>query len=219
MSRRLIAALALGGATFLGTSTAIAVEPAELKQGASVAGLIGFGASSYGFDLGVRAGYTLPNNVYLGGTFIFNTGFGGWGSGFTTGFEGGYQFAAGPVVVRPYGGIGFADEQYNYYGYCGGAGPGNNGLLQSCLNACAQGAAVNLGTCDAACENAYGSGTAGYYNCGSTTSVAFWVGGTAMYDFKGGPWFVAADIRMGDAPALFGGNVIFAFLPGGGYEF
>jgi hypothetical protein len=218
MTLRKLAAYALSGATLLSASSAIAVEPAELKQGFSIAGLIGFGASAYGFDLGVRAGYTLPNNVYLGGTLLFNTGFGGWGAGFTTGFEGGYQFAAGPVVVRPYGGIGFVDEQYSgFYGYCGGGG--NNANLQNCLNACQSGAASTLGECDQACENAYGGG--GGVGCGNanTTSVAFWVGGTAIYDFKGGPWFVSADIRMGDAPALFYQQFIFAFLPGGGYEF
>jgi hypothetical protein len=200
MTLRKLAALALGGATLLSASSARAVEPAELKSGFSIAGLIGFGASAYGFDLGVRGGYTLPNNVYLGGTFIFNTGFGGWGAGFTTGFEGGYQFAAGPVVVRPYGGVGFTDQNYNgYYGYTGST--------------------YNAQLCAEGIDNAVYCNTGNAYNGGTTTSVAFWVGGTAIYDFKGGPWFVAADIRMGDAPGLYTGNVIFAFLPGGGYEF
>jgi hypothetical protein len=216
MMRRTLTALAIGGATLFATSSSLAVEPAELKSGPSIGGLIGFGSSAYGFDLGVRAGYTLPNNVYLGGTFIFNTGFNGWGAGFTTGFEGGYQFAAGPVVVRPYGGLGFADEQYSY-GFCGGGG-GSNSALQECLSACAQGAGAAIGACDSGCESTYGGGGGGGA-CGNTTSFAFWVGGTAMYDFKGGPWFVSADIRLGDAPAFYAGNVIFAFLPGGGYEF
>jgi hypothetical protein len=192
MKLRKLAAMLVGGGAFLCTSSALAVEPAELKDGFSVAGLVGFGDGPYGFDLGVRGGYTLPNNIYLGATFIFNTGFGGWGAGFVTGFEGGYQFAAGPVVVRPYGGIGFADEQYSYgYGY--------NYNAYECQQT------GNPYYCD---------------NGGGTLSLAFWVGGTAMYDFKGGPWFVAADIRVGDAPALaYGGGFIFAFMPGGGYEF
>jgi hypothetical protein len=198
-----LAALAATGATLLFTSSALAVEPAELKQGFSVAGLIGFGAGYEGFDLGVRGGYTLPNNIYLGGTILLNVGFGGWGAGFTTGFEGGYQFAAGPVVVRPYGGIGVVLEQYNY----------GNGANQACAadpSACAIECQANPGL--AICNGAYGGG--------STSSFAFWVGGTAIYDFKGGPWFVAADIRTGDAPLLYGsGGFIFAFLPSGGYEF
>jgi hypothetical protein len=196
MKVRKLAALAVGAASLLSASSAFAVDPAELKQGGSVAGLIGFGANAYGFGLGVRGGYTLPNNVYIGGTALLNVGFGGWGAGFTIGAEGGYQFAAGPVVVRPYGGLGFVDENYSYGGY------GNVG-------AAAQ-AACNAGVTADCNLGGYG---------GTTTSFAFWVGGTAIYDFKGGPWFVAADIRMGDAPALFGGNFIFAFMPGGGYEF
>jgi hypothetical protein len=194
MKLRSLAALAATGATLLFTSSALAVEPAELKQGFSVAGLIGFGAGYEGFDLGVRGGYTLPNNIYLGGTVLLNVGFGGWGAGFTTGFEGGYQFAAGPIVVRPYGGIGVALEQYNY-----GYGTYN---AQNC---------ITYGT-PYYCDTAGGGGT--------TSSFAFWVGGTAIYDFKGGPWFVAADIRTGDAPFIVnGGGLIFAFLPSGGYEF
>jgi hypothetical protein len=199
MKVRTLAALALGATTLFSASSALAVEPAQLHEGASIAGLVGFGANAYGFDLGVRGGYTLPNHVYLGGTFIFNTGLGGWGAGFTTGFEGGYEFAAGPVVVRPYGGLGFVDENYNgYYGYAG-----NTYNAQLCAEGIDNAVYCNNG-------NGFGS---------TTTSFAFWVGGTAIYDFKGGPWFVAADIRMGDAPALFYQQFVFAFMPGGGYEF
>ena len=195
MKVRTLAALALGATTLLSASSASAVEPAQLHEGASIAGLIGFGANAYGFDIGARGGYTLSNHVYLGGTFLFNTGFAGWGAGFTTGFEAGYEFAAGPVVVRPYGGIGFALEQYSGYYYGGAYNP----------NLCAIYGGVYC---------AYGAG-----GSTTTTSAAFWVGGTAIYDFKGGPWFVAGDIRMGDAPALLTNQFIFAFLPGGGYEF
>ena len=193
MNVRTLAACAFGATTLFSASSALAVEPAQVHEGASVAGLIGFGANAYGFDLGVRGGYTLPNHVYLGGTFVFNTGFAGWGAGFTTGFEGGYEFAAGPVTVRPYGGIGFADEQYNGY---------YNNTYNVTL--CAEFGGIY-------CNNTGAGGT--------STSFAFWVGGTAFYDFKGGPWFVAGDIRIGDAPGLFYQQFIFAFLPGGGYEF
>jgi hypothetical protein len=203
MNVRTLAACALGATASLSASSALAVEPAQLHEGASVAGLVGFGANSYGFSTGVRGGYTLPNHVYLGGTFLLNVGLGGWGAGFTTGFEGGYEFAAGPIVVRPYGGVGFADENY------GGYGNTYNATL------CAEFGGTY-------CNNTNGYG-------GTTTSIAFWAGGTAIYDFKGGPWFVAGDLRFGDAPFLAptyygtgygnGGNVIFALMASGGYEF
>jgi hypothetical protein len=201
MKLRKLAATALGATTLLSASSALAVEPAQLHEGGSIALLAGFGASAYGFSTGVRGGYTLPAHVYLGGTFLLNVGFGGWGVGFTTGFEGGYEFAAGPIVVRPYGGIGVELEQFNGVNY------GNNGIC-------------GYTPTDAPiyCNNLGG------YAGGTTTSVAFWFGGTAIYDFKGGPWFVAGDARIGDAPALaayYGnaGDIIFAVLASGGYEF
>ena len=57
------------------------------------------------------------------------------------------------------------------------------------------------------------------YAGGTTTSFAFWVGGTAIYSFKGGPWFVAADIRVEEAPALYTSQFGVSFMPGGGAQF
>jgi hypothetical protein len=198
MKLRTLATMALGATTFFSASSALAYEPAQVHEGASIGGLIGFGVDYYGFATGIRGGYTLPAHVYLGGTFLFNTGFAGWGAGFTTGFEGGYEFAAGPVTVRPYGGVGLALEQY------GGGGPylGNGNICGYTPT----GAPIYCN------GNGYGYG-------GSSTSLAFWAGGTCIYDFKGGPWFVMGDVRFGDAPALYYEQGIFAVLVGGGYEF
>ena len=81
---------------------------------ASVAGLLGYGfKDGVGLGLGVRGGYTLPMNLYLGGTFVYHLGktqstpFGDVKTNiYYFGFEAGYDVAAGPVVVRPYLGLG-----------------------------------------------------------------------------------------------------------------
>jgi hypothetical protein len=81
---------------------------------ASAAVLLGDGfKDGYGLGLGVRGGYTLPMNVYVGGTFIYHLGkttstpFGDEKANiYYFGVEGGYDLAAGPVVVRPYLGLG-----------------------------------------------------------------------------------------------------------------
>ncbi len=195
---------ALGAATFFSTSSAHAYEPGQVHEGASIGALIGFGENEFLFNTGIRGGYTLPAHVYLGGTFLFNAGTAGYYGcgygygcntgtvGFTTGFEAGYEFPAGPLTVRPYGGIGGVLESYS-----GGA------YGQTvCIN----------GVCTTAGGNAYGSFT--------TTSVALWAGGTAIYDFKNhGPWFVMGDVRVGDAPFLVSYQVMGWFMVGGGYEF
>ncbi|HEY2512034.1 MAG TPA: hypothetical protein VGI39_14300, partial [Polyangiaceae bacterium] len=120
MKRKLIAT-SLGAFAFsmLAASSASAVEPAESYPGWSVAGLIGFGFENYNaFGIGARFGYTLPSHVYLGGTFIDYPGLANYyGNSFSTGFEGGYEIEAGPLIVRPYGGIGLIDVAYTYGGY------------------------------------------------------------------------------------------------------
>ena len=90
----------------------------------SAALLLGYGATTSkndtvqehepaGFGLGVRGGYTLPMKVYLGATFVYHFGFSestpdGDVSGniLYFGVEGGYDIEAGPVLVRPYLGLG-----------------------------------------------------------------------------------------------------------------
>jgi hypothetical protein len=99
----------------------------------SAAALVGYGLNSslicengssngdgtcnpFGFGVGVRAGVTLPIPVYLGGTFVYHTGFSrDFSNGFSSsgnvaypGVEAGYDFRLGPITLRPYLGVGYA---------------------------------------------------------------------------------------------------------------
>jgi hypothetical protein len=103
--------------TLLGAATAHAAESPTAGH-ASVAGLLGYGfEDGVNLGLGVRGGYTLPMNVYLGGTFVYHFGesqdlpFGVEASTnlFYLGVEGGYDIAVDPVVIRPYLGVGLAN--------------------------------------------------------------------------------------------------------------
>jgi hypothetical protein len=107
----------LTAATYAGTAGA-----AEHDGYGSAGLLLGFGVPTSsnqadvnpaGFGLGVRGGYTLPFNLYLGGTFVYHLG----GSRSTPvgdysmnvlyfGVEAGYDIEAGPVIIRPYLGLG-----------------------------------------------------------------------------------------------------------------
>ncbi|HEY4105248.1 MAG TPA: hypothetical protein VGM44_15225, partial [Polyangiaceae bacterium] len=118
--------------------------PAQ-AQDASTAGhasaglLVGDGFKD-GFNLGfgLRAGYTLPMNVYVGGTFVYHLGksqdqaipsFDPNTGNITTttisaklnvyyvGAEGGYDIDAGPVVIRPYLGLGYATATASITGF------------------------------------------------------------------------------------------------------
>ena len=79
---------------------------------ASAAVLLGDGfKDGIGIGLGARGGYTLPMNVYVGGTFIYHLGKSDGPVSahfYYFGVEGGYDLAAGPVIVRPYLGLGDA---------------------------------------------------------------------------------------------------------------
>jgi hypothetical protein len=100
------------------TAAASSTPSGVFTAGKPSAGLLlgdGFGKEPnfYGLGFGVRGGYTLPMNVYLGGTFIYHLG-----ASVATGFgdvkynvmflgvEGGYDLMAGPVLVRPVLGLG-----------------------------------------------------------------------------------------------------------------
>jgi hypothetical protein len=82
--------------------------------GVSAALLLGNGfKDGYNIGLGVRGGYTLPMNLYLGATFIYHLGKSEDVPGgsmkanvYYFGVEAGYAIAAGPVAVRPYLGLG-----------------------------------------------------------------------------------------------------------------
>jgi hypothetical protein len=113
--KRTSIALALGAAATLFAAPALA-DDAKVQPGASAGLLLGYGTEDlFKLGVGVRAGYTLPQTpVYIGGTFIYHFGtsedLGPAGSATVNvimlGAEGGYDLAAGPVIVRPYLGIG-----------------------------------------------------------------------------------------------------------------
>jgi hypothetical protein len=85
-------------------------EPAQALRPLSVALLGGWGSNpAAGIGFGLRAGYTLPLHVYVGGTFIYHLGESE--NGATAGFlypggEVGYELKLGPLFVRPYVGLG-----------------------------------------------------------------------------------------------------------------
>ena len=101
-------------------ATAVAVPAmAELPTSptaghANVGALLGYGFKDpMGFGLGARGGYTLPMNVYIGGTLIYFFGKSEsvLGQDFSVstlsiGVEGGYDFYVNPVVIRPFLGLG-----------------------------------------------------------------------------------------------------------------
>jgi hypothetical protein len=105
----------------LGLVAVVAVLPAQAADSpsaghGSAALLLGDGfKDGVGIGFGVRGGYTLPMNLYLGGTFVYHLGktestaFGDVTARlYYFGVEGGYDIAAGPVIVRPYAGLGDA---------------------------------------------------------------------------------------------------------------
>jgi len=115
--------IALGAAalvTLFGVAPAHA-EAAPTAGHASVAGLLGYGfKDGLGLGLGVRGGYTLPMNLYLGGTFVYHLGKSEGDASINVyyyGVEGGYDIAAGPVVVRPYVGLGAATAKATIPGF------------------------------------------------------------------------------------------------------
>jgi hypothetical protein len=110
--------IAFGAACLLsliGAGTAHAEESPTAGH-VSAGALVGYGfKDGVGLGLGGRVGYTLPMNVYLGGTFVYHLGktqstaFGDVKTHlYYVGVEGGYDINAAPVVIRPYLGLGFA---------------------------------------------------------------------------------------------------------------
>lgn len=83
----------------------------------SVGLLLGYGISfedgpnAWGLGFGVRGGYNI-DAIYLGARFVYHIGedpFSLW----ELGIEGGYDFAAGPVIIRPELGLGIANVSYS----------------------------------------------------------------------------------------------------------
>src|SRR5258706_11784715 len=97
----------------LAAAPVLAQEKSPTADHGSVGALLGYGfKDGVGLGLGVRGGYTLPMNLYLGATFVYHLGksqstpVGDVSVNiFYLGVEGGYDISAGPVVVRPYLGL------------------------------------------------------------------------------------------------------------------
>ena len=106
--------LALTGTlvTLLVASPAAAQTRVSMAGQGSVAGLAGFGVGFEGgsfFAFGARGGYTLPMNLYLGGTALGHVSLDSSGAFvLAINAECGYDITVGPVIIRPYGGLGFA---------------------------------------------------------------------------------------------------------------
>lgn len=176
-----ISALALGIASSLVATAALAQEPApaaattassgsssEVKSGVSVAALVGDVFSDWwNIGFGARVGYNI-SNIYIGGTFVYHLGKSiepapGYKSDLKTmlyGVEGGYELAAGPMMIRPYAGIGMASVKNTF------TTPD-----------------INLGI-----VNIPGTSTET-----SDSKLTIWPGVTAMYPM--GSAFVGADVR------------------------
>jgi hypothetical protein len=108
--------LALGA---LMLAPAIASAVPEKEPHGSVAGLVGYGFDADGsegiyglFGFGVRGGYTLRQNIYIGGTFMDH--FAEREVLYLLGVEGGYDFQLEPVMIRPYIGLGFAHDTFSF---------------------------------------------------------------------------------------------------------
>jgi hypothetical protein len=83
----------------------------------SIAPYAGFATNNLNLGIGVRAGATVIPHLWLGGTFVYHTGnstagaingvqYSASASAFYVGPEAGYDFELGPVLLRPYAGIG-----------------------------------------------------------------------------------------------------------------
>jgi hypothetical protein len=95
--------------------------------GPSAGLLLGEGfKDGYNFGIGARGGFTLPViPIYVGGTFVYHLGHSESTSDgdvkanlFYFGAEGGYEFSAGPLTVRPYLGLGYANVMTSRPGFC-----------------------------------------------------------------------------------------------------
>lgn len=76
------------------------------------------GVSTHGAGVGLRGGYTLPMKVYVGAAFVYHLGGSKdadqvkyTGSTFYVGPEVGYDFELGPIVLRPYAGLGYGSAK------------------------------------------------------------------------------------------------------------
>jgi opacity protein-like surface antigen len=135
----------------------------------SAAALLGYGfEDGANLGLGARFGYSLRNNIYLGGLFQYHFGeTNDYGlAPFATaeqhfnvyyfGFEGGYDFHIDDVVIRPYMGIG-------------------PGFEHRSLDGNVVGATGDVSDTD--------------------SEFAIWFGGTVLYQIDD-QWFIGGDFRL-----------------------
>lgn len=81
----------------------------------SVAPIVGYGTNHLNLGVGVRAGYTLPQHFYLGGTFVYHFGESAGDLAsvhlFYPAGEVGYDVHMENVTIRPYAGAGLLVAQ------------------------------------------------------------------------------------------------------------
>ncbi len=87
----------------------------------SATGLVGYASEGLKFGLGARVGYTLPQRIYVGGTFVYHFGEGNEiasVSAFYPAGEVGYDIRIGRATIRPYGGGGvlFVHSSFDFMG-------------------------------------------------------------------------------------------------------
>jgi hypothetical protein len=84
-------------------------------------GLIGYGTEGLKLGIGARVGYTLPQNIYVGGTFMYHFGESNDVVSYKVFYpagEAGYDFHIGRATIRPYGGAGviFVHASTSFFG-------------------------------------------------------------------------------------------------------
>jgi hypothetical protein len=117
-TRTLFALAALSSMSLAASSAWAQSNTAPDREGVSAGVLVGYGFDgAYHFGLGARAGYTLSQKIYIGGTFVYHFGqsqdfVGGSVSEHLLylGPEGGYDLVIPSVpqlLIRPYLGLGY----------------------------------------------------------------------------------------------------------------
>jgi hypothetical protein len=103
--------------TLFAAAASTVYAPTASAMGASAGLLVGNGfKDGYNIGIGARGGLTLPMSLYVGGTIVYHLGKTQTSSvGDITsnvwylGGEGGYDIGAGPLTIRPYLGLGYAN--------------------------------------------------------------------------------------------------------------
>ncbi len=192
VTHKLLVAGAVSAISFAVSSARAAEDAAPDREGPSAGVLLGYGfESSYKFGLGVRGGYTLPQKIYIGGTFVYHFGESESAGGFTAseslfyvGAEGGYDIAlpsAPQILIRPYLGLGFESVSVSTSG---------------------------INSIGGVVVNTSGASASGF---------SFWPGATGLYSFTPN---LSAGVDARVVVATFGGgDTAFALFLTGQYKF